>query len=89
MDIVVCSHCKGSGEVERREDGHPRDAGWEIVKCSDCKGSGRKFRFEIVVEVPYVKGDTRKLGDLEYYTRKFAEKYPKRGKDLAEEFGIL
>ena len=49
MEIQICSNCKGSGEVELKDN--YRD--YEIIDCKRCEGTGRVYVRTYTLIVPY------------------------------------
>ena len=57
MEIIICTHCKGKGEVtvEKGNGYH-----WDYCKeeCSECKGTGRIITMTFKLTVPFGHPDS-------------------------------
>lgn len=57
MEIIICTNCKGKGEVTVEEVfGHCSDSYKE--ECSECKGTGRIITMTFKLTVPFGHPDS-------------------------------
>ena len=58
MKIVICTKCKGHGEVRFDVGTHKPE--YEIEKCNFCGGSGRMEEMTNVARIPFIPGKSVK-----------------------------